>query len=99
MPPLETSNDTGPAATWICSGVQPESTSVTATFLAPLGAFELVPHPATPSAATAQHTERRGARRDLHRQLTSVVEETEPVVGSSARRPCGQSTYSSIGTT
>ena len=27
---------------------------MTATFLAPLGAFELVPHPATPSAATAQ---------------------------------------------
>jgi hypothetical protein len=51
---LETSNDTGPAATCICSGVQPESTSVTATFLAPVGAFELVPHPATPAAVTAQ---------------------------------------------
>lgn len=52
--PLVTSKVTGPDATLIWLGVQPESTSVTATFLEPLAPLELEPQPATASAPIAQ---------------------------------------------
>jgi len=54
VPPLVTSKVSGPDATLIWLGVQPESTSVTATFFEPFAPFELEPQPATASAAIAQ---------------------------------------------
>jgi hypothetical protein len=63
VPPLVTANVTGPAGTWIDAGVQPASTSVTATLCEPLAAVELEPHAAIETAATAQ-TASAAARED-----------------------------------
>ncbi len=52
VPPLVMSNVTGPDATLIWLGVQPPSTSVTATFLASLAPLPLEPQPATPAVVT-----------------------------------------------
>ena len=51
MPPLVTSNVTGPEETLILLGVQPASTSVTPTLLAPFGPEALDPQPARSTAA------------------------------------------------
>jgi len=56
VPALVTSNVTEPAGTRADSGVQPESTSVTASLCAPLGALELEPHAVIDSAASTQAT-------------------------------------------
>jgi hypothetical protein len=53
VPALLTLNVTAPAGTRTDAGEQPESTSVTATLCAPLGAVELEPHAAMERAATA----------------------------------------------